>query len=134
MVASAQSKRAQSLQRLVALQRQLQKLAEADLAYTIRERDQLMRAIEDIVEAMSGMSAPHNLFPHLYARRLSSLKTKDQMLAGQVELHMSRINTERTRGDRAGQKLDRVNQETERHLQDETLFDLLDQMKKKVGP
>lgn len=130
MVADARTKRIGGLQRLVALQRQLQKLAEADLAHALREREEVRQAIENLVNAMSGMSTPHRLFPHLYARQLSTLKTRDQVLAGQVELHKARINTERTRGDRVGHKLDQANLDSDRHTDDEALFDLLDSIVK----
>lgn len=130
MVADPRTKRISGLQRLVSLQRQLQRLAEADLAHANRERDEVRQAIENLVEAMSGMSAPHTLFPHLYARQLSTLKARDQVLAGQVELHKTRINTERTRGERVGHKLDQANLDSERHFDDEALFDMLDGVKK----
>ncbi len=126
MVADAREKRIAGLRRLMRLQRQLQRLAEADLAHAMREREEVRQAIENLVDAMSGMSTPHNLFPHLYASRLGSLKARDQVLAGQIELHKTRINTERTRGDRVGERLDRVNLDRQRHVDDETLFDLLD--------
>lgn len=130
MVADPRTKRIVGLRRLVALQRQLQRLAEADLAQANREREEVCSAIENLVEAMSGMSATHRLFPHLYARQLSTLKARDQMLAGQIDLHRARLNTERTRGDRVDHKLDQVNQDNERHFDEEALFDMLDGVRK----
>ncbi|MCR9137915.1 MAG: hypothetical protein NXI27_18095 [Alphaproteobacteria bacterium] len=133
MVADPRTKRIAGLQRLVTLQRQLQKLAEADLAQANREREDVRIAIENLVAAMSGMSATHRLFPHLYARQLSTLKARDQVLVGQIELHKARINTERTRGDRVGDRLDKANQDSERHFDDEALFDMLDGVNKTDG-
>lgn len=132
MVADPRTKRIAGLQRLVALQRQLQKLAEADLAQANREREDVRVAIENLISAMSGMSATHRLFPHLYARQLSTLKARDQVLVGQIELHKARINTERTRGDRVGDRLDKANLDSERHFDDEALFDMLDGVTKTV--
>lgn len=133
MVADPRTKRIAGLRRLVALQRQLQKLAEADLAQANREREEVRRAIENLVAAMSGMTATHRLFPHLYARQLSTLKARDQVLAGQIDLHRARINTERTRGDRVDHRLDQANLDNERHFDDEALFDLLDGVRKADG-
>ena len=133
MAVDASAKRIISLQKLMKLQRQLQRLAEADLARVNRERGEVQIAMEELVDAMSGMSATHRLFPHLYARQLSNLKARDQVLAGQAEVHRGRIDTERKRGERVGERLDMANLESERHGDDEVLLDLLDAVRKETG-
>ncbi len=130
MAADPQSKRVRNLQRLVRLQEQLRKRAEADLAQATRDREAVQVAIDDLVQAMGSLSETHRLFPHLYAGQLGRLKTREQVLDGQIERHRARIDTERKRGERVGERLDRANLDIDRHRQDEGLFDLLDQVGK----
>lgn len=130
MAADAQIRRVRNLQRLVRLQDQLRKRAEADLAQATRDRDAVVTAINDLLDAMGGLSETHRLFPHLYAGQLGRLKTREQVLNGQIERHRARIDTERKRGEKVGEQLDQANVDIDRHVQDEGLFDLLDQVGK----
>ena len=124
----SEAKRLRGLRRLVALQAQLQRLAEADLAQAMRDRDAVRASIDGLLQAMGGLSDTHRLFPHLYAKQLARLKARDQVLAGQIERHRARINAEKKRGERVGERLGRASQALERQDQEEGLFDLLDQV------
>ncbi|MEX3007052.1 hypothetical protein [Hoeflea sp. TYP-13] len=130
MAVNAHEERARNLARLAALQKQLQKLAEADLAETTRQREELRGQIEHLLEVMSGLSELHRLFPHLYARQLGTLRSREQTLIGQAQLQEQKIVRERTKNERIGEHLADAKGEAERYQEDEALLDLLELVKR----
>ncbi len=118
--------RAKSLQKLTGLQLQLLNLAQAELAQTHRQRDLLNEQIAKLMEAMNGMSTPHRLFPHLYARQLDNLRGREQVLIGQSALQEQKILTERTKSDRMAQRLGEARKQVARQVEEEELMDLIE--------
>ena len=129
MAADAFEKRARNLQRLAALQSQLHKLAETELAETNRQRIVLGEQIAHLVEVMGGLSQVHRLFPELYARQLDKLKSRERALTAQAQIQEQKVLRERTKQERLGEHLATASAEVERIREDEGLLDLLDAVK-----
>lgn len=129
MAADAFEKRARNLQRLAALQSQLHKLAETELAETNRQRIVLGEQIAHLVEVMGGLSQVHRLFPELYARQLDKLKSRERALTAQAQIQEQKVLRERTKQERLGEHLATASAEVERMREDEGLLDLLDAVK-----
>ncbi len=75
------TKRSDKLKRLVAVQRQLEQMAELDLADTARSRREVSETIDIVADAMGSAHPMHRLFSGQYAVQLDRLAQKDQMLA-----------------------------------------------------
>ena len=129
MAADVFEKRARNLRRLAALQNQLHKLAETDLAETNRQRIVLADQIAHLVEVMGGLSQVHRLFPELYARQLDRLKSRERTLTAQAQIQEQKVLHERTKQERIGDHLAAASAEAERMREDEGLLDLLDAVK-----
>lgn len=119
-------KRSERLGRLVEVQRRIERIAEADLIETNRERDRVLGSIEGTVSAMGSLSGTHILFSQVYARRIAALTTKAQRLHGLAGVQERRLSTERAKGDRLEDGLRSARVAEERSSEDEQLYDLLD--------
>ncbi len=117
-------KRSKRLARLVAVQRRLEEMAEADLAETNRERDRVRDAVEGTVGAMGSMDDVHLMFSRVYAVRIASLTMKDQRLQGLAGAQERRLKTERTRRDRLEERGRSADAAERRAEEDEDLYDL----------
>ncbi|WP_136659691.1 hypothetical protein [Nitratireductor sp. XY-223] len=129
MAADALEKRARNLRRLAALQRQLHKLAESELAETNRQRIAVGEQIARLVEVMGGLSQVHRLFPQLYARQMVKLKSRESTLTAQAQLQEQKVLRERTKQDRIGEHLAAAAGEAEMMREEESILDLLDAVK-----
>ena len=134
MVADPGKERARSLGRLALLQRQLQRLAETELADTNRQREEVSEQIERLIEAMGGFSHVHRLFPHLYARRLEKLREREQALAGRSRLQEQKAMREKTRCERIGEHLAEARDDARRQSDEDGLLDMLEAASGRARP
>ncbi|MCY6382371.1 hypothetical protein [Hoeflea prorocentri] len=134
MAADPRQERVRTLGRLALLQRQLQRLAETELADTNRQRAEVEEQIARLIEAMGGFSHVHRLFPHLYAKRLDKLKERGQALTGKARLQEQKARREKTRCERIGDHLDNVLEEASRQSDEDELLDLVEAASGRARP
>eukprot|EP01031_Cornospumella_fuschlensis_P009113 gene9113-11190_t len=79
--------RSQKLKRLVAVQRHLEQMAEADFVEMTRQRDVLAETIDVVVDAMGSGHPMHRMFSGHYSSQVGRLVQKDQMLLGIQQTH-----------------------------------------------
>lgn len=114
------------LKRLVAVQRHLEKLAENDLAATVRQRRELGDSMTTVMDAITSLSDLHRPFARGYAERFSRLMTTDQQLQNLQRVHESKILRERTKGDRLEDRMKEARGLEDRAAEDDAVLDLLD--------
>lgn len=119
--------RSEKLQRLVAVQRHLERMAEFDLAETARQRRELAETIDRVADAMGSAKPLHAMFSGHYASQLGRLAQKDSMLHGLQQVHESRVIKERAKGDRLAEHVKDARDQEERAAADEAVFDIIDQ-------
>lgn len=118
--------RYKKLRRLTAVQRQLEHLAEMELAELNRQRAFVEERIESLVEALASPKPVHTGFSRLYGGQIGLYKARDQVLSGRVRLQETRLLTERTRTERLEERT-RVEGEAEaRTGEDDAVLDILD--------
>ena len=122
MVAS----RSEKLARLVRVQRQIERMAEFELAHTVREQAETDATQEALVAAVGSFDPIHAAMSTHYARRFQRLSAKSQLLEGAKGVQERRMLTEKTKADRLSDQADRAAQAEDRLSTDETLLDLLD--------
>lgn len=120
--------RSTKLKRLVAVQRQVERLAEGDLAGTNRERARIAETIEETVAAMGSMSPTHQLFTPVYARRIASLTVIGEQLKSLAGVQEKRVMRERVKGDRLEERRNMAQAAETREAEDESLLDIIDQI------
>lgn len=120
--------RSRKLKRLVKVQRQLERLAEMDLAETNRERDRLTAAIDGAVDAMNSLAPTHRVFSHVYAQRVGALTVRNQRLDGLASVQEQKLLVERSKADRLQETMKHERAAEEREAEDTSLYDLIDQI------
>lgn len=120
--------RSVKLKRLVTVQRQLERLAETDLAETNRERDRISAAIDGVVGAMNSLAPTHRVFSHLYAQRVGTLSLRNQRLDGLASVQEQKLLIERAKADRLQETMKEARTAEEREAEDASLYDLIDQI------
>lgn len=118
--------RSKKLKRLVNVQRQLEKMAESDLAATARQRREVAESMEVVIEAIGAMDGVHRLFAQNYAERFGRLTLRDQQLTGVQRMQEIRVLRERTKGDRLEGHMKEARMEEDRLQADESIYDLID--------
>lgn len=118
--------RSKKLKRLVNVQRQLEKMAESDLAATTRQRQEVAESMEVVIEAIGAMDGVHRLFAQNYAERFGKLTLRDQQLTGVQRMQEIRVLRERTKGDRLEGHMKEARMEEDRQQADESIYDLID--------
>lgn len=118
--------RAEKLGRLVRVQRQMERMAENELSYTVREQDLTDATQDALVEAVGSFNPIHAAMSHQYALRFQRLSAKSQLLAGTRTVQERRVLTERTKADRLDDQAGRAAQAEDRLATDETLLELLE--------
>ncbi len=118
--------RSKKLKRLVNVQRQLEKMAESDLAATTRQRQEVAESMEVVIEAIGAMDGVHRLFAQNYAERFGKLTLRDQQLTGVQRMQEIRVLRERTKGDRLEGHMKEARMEEDRLQADESIYDLID--------
>lgn len=120
--------RSLKLRRLVAVQRQLERLAEIELAETNRERDKVSAAIDGVVGALNSLAPTHRVFSHLYAQRVGTLTVRNQRLDGLASVQEQKLLAERAKADRLEETMRDARVAEGRESEEASLFDLIDQL------
>ncbi len=118
--------RSKKLKRLVNVQRQLEKMAESDLAMTSRRRQEVAESMEVVIDAIGALDGVHRMFAQNYAERFGRLTLRDQQLSGVQRIQETRILRERTKGNRLEGHMKEARMEEEREAADESIYDLID--------
>jgi len=118
--------RSKKLKRLVNVQRQLEKMAESDLAATARQRREVAESMEVVIVAIGAMDGVHRLFAQNYAERFGRLTLRDQQLTGVQRMQEIRVLRERTKGDRLEGHMKEARMDEDRLQADESIYDLID--------
>ena len=118
--------RSRKLKRLVNVQRQLERMAESDLAATARQRREVAESMEVVIEAIGAMDGVHRLFAQNYSERFGKLTLRDQQLTGVQRMQEIRVLRERTKGDRLEGHMKEARMEEDRLQADESIYDLID--------
>jgi hypothetical protein len=126
--------RSKKLKRLVAVQRHLEQMAEAELAETTRQRRELSETIDVVVDAMGSAKPLHAMFSGHYASQLGRLAQKDQMLTGIQQVHEARVMKERAKGDRLEENMKEARTAEDREEADNAIYDLIDQHTMSASP
>ena len=119
--------RSKKLKRLVNVQRQLEKMAESDLAMTARRRREVAESMDVVIEAIGALDGVHRMFAQNYAERFGRLTLRDQQLSGVQRVQETRILRERTKADRLEGHMEEARMAEEREAVDESIYDLIDQ-------
>jgi hypothetical protein len=120
--------RAAKLKRLATIQRQIERMAESELALLHRERQAVTERMDALGEALASPKPAYQPFSRLFGAQLGRLKTKDQMLAGRTQVQERRVLGERAKADRLTDHWANAAAEERRAAEDEDLFDLLDRL------
>jgi hypothetical protein len=123
----AEKTRSQKLQRLVAVQRHLEQIAEYDLAETTRQRSEVSQEMDSVIHALGSMDPVHHAFSQGYADRFNRLGIKDKQLTGMQELHQMRVQQERAKGDRLEDGMREAREAERREADDDAIYDIIDQ-------
>jgi len=126
--------RSAKLKRLVAVQRQLERLAEADLAETNRERDRIDAAVDGAIAAMNSLAPTHRVFSHLYAQRVGTLTVRGQRLDGLASVQQQKFRAERAKADRLQESMREARAIEDREAEETALHDLIDRIGAIRGP
>lgn len=118
--------RSRKLERLVRVQRQIERVAENDLAHTLRERAENEAAREALIDAMGSLDPTHRGMAQHYSRRYSGLDGRARQIAGLQAVLEKRVLTEKTKADRLSEAAAEAAVDEEREAMDESLLDLLD--------
>lgn len=119
--------RSQKLKRLVAVQRHLEQMAEADYVEMVRQREVLAETIDVVVDAMGSAHPMHRMFSGHYSSQVGRLVQKDQMLHGIQQTHEARMLRERAKADRLEENMKEARQFEDREEADNAIYDLIDQ-------
>ncbi|PWV95260.1 hypothetical protein DFR52_11417 [Hoeflea marina] len=118
--------RSRKLGRLVRVQRQLERMAENELAHTLRERMIAESSQEALIGALGSLDTVHRAMAGSYAVRFSPLEGRIRQLSGVQVMQERRVLTEKTKADRLAETAARAVESEEREAADESLLDLLD--------
>ncbi len=126
--------RAEKLRRLVRVQRQLERVAENELAVILRERAIVDDTRSALVDALGSFSPLHTAMAQHYSKRFSGLETRDRRLTGMQAMQERRILTEKTKADRLQDQYADAAEAEGRDAEDDGLLDLIDMvMASKTG-
>lgn len=118
--------RADKLKRLVRVQRQIERVAEIELAVILRERAIVDDTRTALVDALGSLSPLHQSMATHYTKRFSGLETRDRRLTGMQAMQEKRVLTEKTKADRLKDQARDAATAEERQAEDDGLLDLLD--------
>jgi hypothetical protein len=130
----AERNRSEKLKRLVAVQRHLERIAENELADTTRQRNEVIRSMETVIEAIGSVDPVHMAFSVQYADRYGRLTHKDQQLAGIQSLIEMKVLQERTKADRLEDHMKDAREAEKREADDNAVYDIIDQRFADVTP
>ena len=119
-------KKSEKLLRILKVQRQLERMAENDLAHILRERTNLENKRDAIIAATGSLEPVHRSMAGQYARRFSGLESKSQRLETMKTMQEKRLLIEKTKADRLEESARSAASDEGRIDEDESLHDLLD--------
>jgi hypothetical protein len=125
-MASGSDKRSDKLKRLVAVQRHLEKMADSELAATVRHRAEVAQSIDVVIEAIGSVNPIHQQFGYHYAERLGRLTTKEKQLEGVQQFQENKVLKERTKGDRLEDNMKEARELEDREAADNAIYDLIE--------
>lgn len=125
-MASGPLTRSQKLKRLVAVQRHLEKMADFELAATVRYRAEVNQSMEDVIEAIGSVDPIHRQFAYHYAERFGRLTTKERQLAGVQQIQETKVLKERTKGDRLEENMKEAREHEDREAADNAILELIE--------
>lgn len=120
------AKRSQKLERLVRVQRQLERMAENELAHTLREQAAADAARQALIDAMGSLETVHRVMAGHYATRFTTVQGRIRTLSGVQAMQERRVLIEKTKADRLDDAARQASLQEEREEVDEGLLDLLD--------
>lgn len=118
--------RSKKLKRLVAVQRQVEKMAEVELADTTRHRAKLTESMGNLLDALGSVEPIHQMFSKNYSEQYSRLRSRDSQLAGVQQFQENKVLREKTKGDRLEDRLKEARELEDRETDDNAIFDLLE--------
>lgn len=118
--------RSKKLERLVKVQRQLEKMAETELAGITRQRTEVSESLEASVSAVGSLDPVHQRFATLYANQISRLTIKDTQLQALQSVHEQKVLREKAKGDRIAENAKEARALEDRESEDNQVYDLVD--------
>lgn len=118
--------RSKKLERLVRVQRQIERMAENDLALVLKERAAADISRENLVGALGSLDPVHRAMAGEYARSFANLEGRIRQLSGFQAVQEKRVLTERTKADRLAESAIKAAGMEAREAEDENLLDLID--------
>lgn len=118
--------RSKKLKRLVNVQRQLERMAEGELAATSEQRREVEQSMEVVMDAIGSIKPVHMQFSKHYSERYGRLMVKDKQLAGVQQVLESKVLRERTKGDRLEDQMKEARDLEDREREDNAVYDLLE--------
>jgi hypothetical protein len=122
----ASDKRSHKLKRLVTVQRHMEKMAEIELSDTTRHRTDVLKSIDNVLDALSSPDPVHQIFSKHYTDRYGRLKVKDQQLADVQQFQENKVLKEKTKADRLRDKMLEAREEEQREADDNAIYELLE--------
>jgi len=119
--------RSKKLERLVKVQRQLEKMAEIELATLSRQRQELQDSLVATVDAVGSLDPVHQRFTTLYANQISRLTLRDGHLNALQNVQEQKVLRERAKGDRLEENAKDARMDEDRISEDNQIHDLVDQ-------
>ena len=123
---AGQEPRSKKLKRLVSVQRQLERMAEGELAANTEQRREVEQSMEVVMDAIGSIKPIHMQFSKHYSERFGRLTTKDKQLAGVQKVLESKVLRERTKGDRLEEQMKEARELEDRERDDNAVYDLLE--------
>ena len=123
---AGQEPRSKKLKRLVNVQRQLERMAEGELAANTEQRREVEQSMEVVMEAISSGKPVHMQFSRNYSERYGRLMIKDKQLAGVQQVLESKVLRERTKGDRLEEQMKEAREFEDRERDDNAIYELLE--------
>ena len=123
----AKQSRSEKLDRLVKVQRHLERMAEVELAAATRARGEIQENLVAVVDAIGSLEPIHQIFAGLYSGQISRLTAKDQHLETLQQIHENKMTRERAKGDRLEENMKQAREQETREADDLAVYDIIDQ-------
>ncbi len=123
----ASQTRSQKLDRLVKVQRHLERMAEVELAAATHARQEIQDSLVAVVDAIGSLEPIHQIFSGLYSGQISRLTAKDQHLETLQQIHENKMTRERAKGDRLEENMKQAREQETREADDLAVYDIIDQ-------
>lgn len=115
------------LKRLVKVQRQLERMAETELADVSRQRQDLAENLAAAVDAVGSLDPVHQRFTTIYSNQISRLTLRDHHLEAMQSIHEQKILRERAKADKLEENFRDAREDEDRTDADNRIYDLVDQ-------